>query len=151
MISLKQILLEANINKELFQIIDSKYPEFLDKVKSHPNFVVLQAYEVDRYPIGKPNQCEQNTLDFIKRRLEYKDNVFPVGGYLLAGDNLHPVEHYWVYDKSDNEFLEVTPVRYVKGYIGIINYDINDSIKNAINYWDVDFFKGGHVYSKYFK
>lgn len=140
---------KAYINK-----INTTRNNLLVKASEYPNYVFILGNNIKYNPCGNPNKCETNTYTFIKERInEGHTNFFPVGGYLFEGPNLYPIEHWWVYDSTTKEFIEITPIQGEKPrcYAGIINTEINDEIANTNNVFDVDFFKGGSVYYKYFK
>jgi len=122
-------------------------------------FELSQNVNFDDNYYGKKNKCETNVFDFIKYEnlLHNKTHYFPVGGYLFEGytfEKSFPIEHWWIYDSKLNIFKEITPPinkNNTTCYTGIINYNINNDIYNSKKVFDVDFFKGGYVYYKYFK
>jgi hypothetical protein len=132
--------------------VATRDPHFFDKAKQNPDFVMLEPEQVHHYPFrdAQPNKCETNVFLFCKDRGKH---MWPVGGYLFERD--FPVEHWWVYDSMLDQYLDVTPSSGPKsditGYAGIVRKDLGEEIKNAKSVWDVDFFKGGNVYSWYFK
>lgn len=150
----------AEINSEqkqdYYNQINQKYDDLLVKAVNNPNFVFILNNEMENKDyIGDYNKCETNVFNFIKTKLKEGCNqYFPVGGFVhIEKHNLKPIEHYWVYDKKSNKHIEITPITGFEPtcYSGIINFDINSEILKARNYYDVDFFKGGSVYFKYFK
>lgn len=153
--------------------------DFFEKVKSNPNFVVIPSSQMGRTYTGDPNRCETNTFSYIKNKLSIstwekyydgktsnsryeptpqdmversKKHYFPVAGYQVT-EHGGLVEHWWVYDKGDNEHMETCPFHPTElfAYIGVINYDIQDEIMEADHVFDVDFFRSGNPYSMYFK
>ncbi len=152
-------LIKLLVRQNLLESVESftakmneKDPHFFDKAKQNSNFVMLEPNQVHFYPFSaaKPNKCETNVFLFCKER---GPHMCPVGGYLFERDN--PIEHWWVYDSILDQFLEVTPSNGPKsditGYAGIIERNLGEEIKNAKNVFDVDFFRSGNVYSRYFK
>lgn len=135
--------------------INKERDNLLDKGSRNDNFVFVLGVDVKNNPCGDPNRCETNTYEFIKEKLSKgKTNYYPVGGFFFSPKSLWPVEHWWVYDSTTNEHIEITPFGGSErpwAYGGIINYEINDDILNSRNVYDVDFFRGGNVYSWYFK
>jgi len=134
--------------KQTIDELNSKYDNFLSGIENNPNTVVLDVNEVRKFPYGEKNKCETNVYKFIKNKLsEGIDDYYPVSGYFINKNNF-PIEHWWVYNSSFDEYLDVTPSetdeQYIKSYVGIINYNINDDIKKAQSIWDIDFFKGGN-------
>lgn len=145
----EQDFINAYTNK-----INGLYNNLIDKGKKHKNFEFILGPKVNKNICGVKNKCETNTWSFIKERLEEENtNYYPVGGFGFEGQNLFPVEHWWVYDSTENKHIEITPTEgeNFRCYAGIINFDINEDIKNSKNFYDIDFFKGGNIYSKYFK
>ena len=140
----------AYINK-----INEKRENLIGKGEKNKDFHFILSTEMKKENYGDPNKCETNTWKYIKEKLEEgEDNFFPVGGFGFEGPNLFPVEHWWAYDKSSNKFLEVTPLDprgEFRCYAGVVNFSINSEITESKYFHDIDFFKGGHVYSKYFK
>lgn len=127
------------------------FPErFKDFIPNDPRVVVLDADEVDTISVesSKSNQCETNVYKYIKS--SDKSKYFPVGGYFVTrSDSL--VEHWWVYNLEEDKHFDITPDEegvpegYIKAYIGLVNFDINDEIANSDTVWDVEFLKGGSV------
>jgi hypothetical protein len=161
-VKLFEILTEI-FNSEEQKIIDAvnmKYKDrddtILAKASTNPNFVVIPSRKMQNSHTGKPNKCETNTWEYIKdiitKTPDIKDKIFPVAGYQVTyGGSL--VEHWWIYNKILDQHYETCPFlpSELLGYIGIINYDINDDIVNSSEVWDIDFFKGGNPYTWYFK
>jgi hypothetical protein len=143
--------LKESVNSFISKIT-AKYPNFFNKVKQNPNFVLLEPNQVITYPFSeaKSNKCETNVFLFCKER---GSHMLPVGGFLFERDN--PIEHWWVYDSMLNQYLEVTPFSGPKsdiiGYAGIVEKNLGEKIKKANNVFDIDFFKSGNVYTWYFK
>lgn len=135
--------------------INEKRDNLIEKGEKNKDFYFLLKTEVKKENFGRPNKCETNTWEYIREKLaEGKDNFFPVGGFGFEGPNLFPVEHWWVYDKSANKHIEVTPLHpegEFRCYAGVVNFNINDDIAQSTYFHDVDFLKGGHVYHNYFK
>jgi len=168
---------EMDIIDKIETAYSKRFPgeEFLYKAKKNPNFVVIPSHKMGKVYGGKPNKCETNTFNYLhnmfqldhwesteyppyaklgsKDMVEYaKGKYFPVGGYQVTFSGWL-VEHWWIYDKSDNQHKETCPFdpKELLGYIGVINYDINDEIAKENYVFDVDFFRGGNPYVKYFK
>jgi hypothetical protein len=134
--------------------INNEYGGLLTKAVNYDEFEFILGVDMKYILYGQPNKCEQNSYSFVKEKLsEGQNNYFPVGGYLFAPKSLHPVEHWWVYDENMNQHIDVSPMDEKKpwAYAGIINTEINNQILNSKIVWDIDFFKGGSVYFKYFK
>jgi len=134
--------------------INQSYDDLLIKGAKNHNFVFILGNKIKKLNHGESNKCETNTFNFVKEKLmNGEDYFYPVGGFGFEGKSLWPVEHWWVYNKQDNTFLEVTPLHGegFRCYAGIINSDIQDEIKKAGYVFDVDFFKGGNVQQWYFK
>lgn len=145
----KQLYLDAYFNR-----INKERNGLLLKAVNNPNFVFILANDIKIENFGEHNKCETNTYQFIKNKLENgESHYYPVGGFLFSDKSLSPVEHWWVYNQKTNQHIEVTPLEGEKPwcYAGIINFDINEDILKSNEIWDVDFFKGGNVYSWYFK
>jgi hypothetical protein len=145
----KQLYLNAYSNR-----INKERDGLLLKVANNPNFVFILGIDMEYQKCGDPNKCETNTYNFIKTKLEEgESHYYPVGGFLFESKQLFPIEHWWVYNQKTNQHIEVTPSMGEKPwcYAGVINFDINQEIINSNKIWDVDFFKGGNVYSWYFK
>jgi hypothetical protein len=126
----------------------------LSNVKDNPDYVFLLGKNVIKLNYGEFNKCETNTYKFIKEKLlSGEDFYYPVGGFGFEGKELVPIEHWWCYNAQTKQFLDVTPCvgEDFRCYAGIINYELNNDIKMTNNVFDVDFFKGGNVYHKYFK
>jgi hypothetical protein len=134
--------------------INELYDNLLVKGERNSGYRFILGNKIVRMTYGYPNKCETNAFNFVKEKLSNgEDNFYPVSGYGFEGKNLFPVEHWWVYDKNNDTFLEVTPL--IDGgfrcYAGIINGDIQSDIASARNFYDVDFFKGGNAHYNYFK
>jgi len=160
MISLVKLLLELyNVDPEDFRKaykwkINKEYDNLIEKGEKSKNFHFILSTEIKKEPCGQANKCETNSWAFVKDKLEKgEDYWYPVGGFGFEGKNLFPVEHWWVYNKKSNEFIEITPLQgeAFRCYAGVINFDINDEIEESKKFHDIDFFKGGHVQHKYFK
>ncbi len=134
--------------------INQKYDDLLTKGTKNKNYHFILGNKIKLITGGAPNKCETNSYMFVKQKLEEgHTDFFPVGGFGFEGQNLFPIEHWWVYNKTDNQFLEVTPLHGegFRCYAGITNFDINDEISKATYFHDIDFFKGGNVQHTYFK
>lgn len=134
--------------------INKTRDNLITKGEKNKDFHFILGPDVKNGYCGKPNKCETNTFNYVKEHMEAgDDNFFPVGGFGFEGQSLFPVEHWWVYDKTKDQFLEVTPLQEprFRCYAGIINFDINGDIKEATKFNQVDFFLGGHVEHTYFK
>ncbi len=134
--------------------INRERKNLLTKVATNPNYCfILNKNMLQDTDQGQLNSCETNAWKYVKNKLEQGlDNFFPVGGFLFEGDSFFPIEHWWVYNQELNKYIEVTPSSggKISCYAGIINFDIQDKIKNSKYFHDVDFFKGGNVYDWYF-
>jgi len=120
--------------------------QLMNKLESNPNYVFVLNKNMVHDECGNPNKCETNTYDFVKSRLEEgKTNYYPVAGFMFYHNTFTPVEHWWVYNKSNNKFIDTSPLSgdYPRCYAGIINYNINEEIINSNQVFDVDFFKSG--------
>jgi len=161
---LSKILLEINAS-ERQGIIDTvnayfkKYHDIdgmLDKISREPTFVVVPSYQMKNSHTGDANKCETNTYEYVKNAIlknpDNKDIIFPISGFQVTPSGFL-VEHWWVYNKLLNQHYETCPFKPTEllGYVGVINYDINDEIEKSDIVWDIEFFKGGNSYSKYFK
>lgn len=134
--------------------INGLYDNLLAKGARNPNFRFELKRDVLKITYGQPNRCETNAYNFVKEKLQNGETSFyPVGGFTFQGPNFWPLEHWWVYDKQANKFLEVTPLEpdVFRAYAGIINTDIQEEILNSRNVFDIDFFKGGNVQRLYFR
>lgn len=134
--------------------INKERDDLLLKVQTNPNFNFVLGVDMEFIIYGKPNKCETNVYTFIKEKLsDGEKNYFPVGGFYFTSQTLFPVEHWWVYDSATKSHIEITPLGNEKPwcYGGVINFEINAEILNSNQVFDVDFFKGGNVYSRYFK
>jgi hypothetical protein len=62
-------------------------------------------------------------------------------------------EHFWIYDKVEDMFIDVTPMTGEKPYAygGVVNYNLNQDILNADKFSDIEFLKGKHHTSLYSK
>lgn len=152
-LKLKNILIE-NSKDDLIQQINSKNNGLLEKVILNPNFMFSLGSDVEYDICGNPNKCETNVFNFIKDKISKGDfRHYPVGGFIFENENFNPIEHWWIYDDRVKDFVEISPILKSKPicYAGIVNKNIQQEIKNSNNVFDVDFFKGGNVYSKYFK
>lgn len=153
--TLTEALTIDNDTKELLNKAIDKHPKLFKKILKNKNTLVTTKDDIDysRQYWGDNNKCETNTFDYIKQQLEYNQKDYcPVGGFVFVNDSLFPVEHWWVYNKKTKEVFEITSGLRLdaKLYVGVINYDINDEILAAKKYYDIRFFKGGHVGHKYF-
>lgn len=136
---------------------ENSNPEFLEKSFKNPDFELRLTHEggvkEHYYHYGQPNRCETNTFNFLKRLVERNDHRFyPVSGWVFLESTAY-YEHFWVYDAVNDMFLDVTPMNgdLPYAYGGVINYNINDEIKDADNVFDVDFLKGKAHSSLYAK
>jgi len=118
----------------------------MNTLEGNPNYVFILNKNMVHNECGNPNKCETNSYEFIKSRLgEGKTDYYPVAGFMFYRETFFPVEHWWVYDKGNNKFIDSTPFGgdYPKCYAGVVNYNINDEITNSGQVFDVDFFKSG--------
>jgi hypothetical protein len=134
--------------------INEKYDNLLLKAETNKNYSFVLGNQVDKERIGEYNQCETNVFKYIKSCIEkgLGDQYYPVGGFEFVNESLHPVEHWWVYDKAENKHIDITPYKGEAGrcYAGIINTEIQGEIAKAQKFHDVRFFLGGNVYTAYF-
>lgn len=130
--------------------INELYDNLITKGQNNPNFEFILGDEITYNPSGQPNKCETNAFNFVKENL---DGFYPVGGFMFVNQSLWPVEHWWVYDIKGKKHIEITPLgdERPRCYAGIINPNIQQKILSANKFYDVDFFKGGHVQHTYFK
>lgn len=130
--------------------INELYDNLIAKGQNNPNFEFILGNEISYNPSGEPNKCETNAFNFVKENL---DGFYPVGGFMFVNKSLFPIEHWWVYDIKSKKHIEITPLGDEKPrcYAGIINTSIQKEIQLANKFYDVDFFKGGHVEHTYFK
>ena len=118
--------------------------QLMNMLESNPNYVFVLNSKMVHDECGNPNKCETNTYDFIKSRLEEgKTNYYPVAGYMFYHKTFSPVEHWWVYDKSSDKFIDTSPLDsdYPRCYAGIVNFNINKKISNSRQVFDVAFFQ----------
>ncbi len=96
--------------EDLISIAIEKNPDLLTKVLDNKNLIVtLPDYmRVEKKSFGKPNKCETNTPDYIRKMIVEDNNkfCFPVGGFAFSGNAFHPVEHWWVYDSLRKKCFE---------------------------------------------
>jgi hypothetical protein len=140
------------VEKSFTDKINDLRNDLLVNVSKQPKYKLLFNQDITYKPIGNKNKCETNVYLFIKEKLSKgMHHFYPMGGYMFVG-NFTPIEHWWIYDQKNNEYLEITPIgsETAKCYAGIINFDIQNDILNSNNVFDVNFFKGGHVYRHYF-
>jgi hypothetical protein len=142
MIKLIDLLNEINLYDNIVNV--KLYGEVLAKLSQKPNYVFILGDKMIYEGSGLPHLCDTNTYNYIKEKLnEGKTHYYPVGGcwFLHKGEYMH--EHRWVYDKSKNVFIEPTPVSGEKPtcYAGIVNFEINDEIKNSKSITEVQWFR----------
>ena len=80
---------------------------FKDRMKSEVKIflnkgIILTDSQVKYIPIGKSNDCEENSYKYAK-----KNNMQVVQGYAQNED--YWINHFWVYDNIKNLHIEVTP------------------------------------------
>ena len=159
--SLSSYLTEAKVNQyQVIQDINKKNKNLLKKASRLPNFAFVIP-GVDKYkysPAGDKNSCETNAWKYAKSEADYNDlmeeptRYYPVAGYMFT-ESLTPVEHWWIYDSLTKTHIERTPLDSIPyAYAGIIGDDkLIDEILQSKKCFDVNFFKGGEPYYKYFK
>lgn len=150
-----QFILE-NIKEDYIVKINNNFDNLLERVINNPKCVLVEEKEMRYNPIGKEGECETNVYEFIKKKTqEGESHFYPVCGYHFYGKGyaFFPVEHWWIYDMKNNINIEISPLGFgpAEFYVGVINYDINDEIRNSKEVWDIEFFKGGYGYTTYFK
>jgi len=142
---------ESGSKEEIAAGFNDKIKAVYDKAMSK-GFVLLPKSEVQQVGGGVPSKCETNVYNFVKQDPE---RYFPVGGWMIQYES-SLMEHWWVYDSLEKRYLEVSPMgddqHWLTGYLGIVNYDVNDKIVNSKDFYNgPDFLKGGHVFYNYIK
>jgi hypothetical protein len=120
------------------------YGDLLTRLSQNPNYVFILGDKMIYSDEGLPHHCDTNTYNYIKEKLnEGKTNYYPVGGYWFFHKGDYRFEHRWIYDKNKNIFIETTPILGEKPtcYAGIINFEINDEIKNSNDISEVKWFR----------
>lgn len=143
-----------NLKRAYIRAINEKRDGLLVNALDKKNFEFILGNEITKNKCGEPNKCETNVYSFIKDKLEQGiGHYYPVGGYFFQGQSFFPIEHWWVYDKKMDMHIEISPINLkdMRCYAGFVNMDINKDILRSEKVWDVDFFKGGHVYDNYFR
>lgn len=143
MIKLIDILNEINLPDNIVNI--EVYGELLTRLSQKPNYVFILGDKMIYKGINcLPHLCDTNTYSYIKAELNKGNtNYYPVGGYWFFDKGNYMFEHRWVYDKNKNIFIETTPILDEKPtcYAGIINFEINDEIKNSNDVSEVKWFR----------
>lgn len=118
----------------------------MDVVESATNNVFILNKDMKHTNDGQPNRCETNSYEYVKgKSLNGEGNYYPVAGFMFVNQSLHPIEHWWVYDKTANSFIDPTPMEGKPPicYAGVINFNINDEIAQSNQVFDINFFKSG--------
>ena len=150
MIKLIDLLNEINLYDNIVNI--EVYGELLTRLSQKPNYVFILGDKMVYKDIDcLPHMCDTNTYRYIKEELNKGNtNYYPVGGcwFFHKGDYMY--EHRWVYDKTKNVFIEPTPVSGEKPtcYAGIVNFEINDEIKNSNDISEIKWFRESILNSK---
>ena len=159
--SLYDYITESKSSKDMMQDINKKNKNLLKKASKLSNFAfVVPGKDKYKYsPVGDKNRCETNSWKYTKREADYSDMMeedtryYPVAGYMFT-ELLTPVEHWWIYDSLTKTHIERTPLSEIPvAYAGVIeNSDkLIDEILKSKKCFDVNFFKSGEAYKKYFK
>lgn len=142
MIKLIDLLNEVNSYDGIVNV--KVYGDVLARLSQKPNYVFILGNKMSYEGGGLQHLCDTNTYNYIKDKLkDGKANYYPVGGYWFMHEGDYMYEHRWVYDKDKNLFIEPTPVLGKKPtcYAGIINFEINDEIRNSNNISEVEWFR----------
>ena len=125
-------------------------PDFLINSFKNPGFQLRLTHDGGvKIKVGydcKPSRCETNTFKVLKQLIKDGSNrYFPVSGWAFLKSTTY-FEHFWIYDKLEDMFIDVTPMNseYPYGYGGVINFDINQDILDADVFSDVKFLLGKH-------
>jgi hypothetical protein len=180
----EKILREAEERKTLADCKPEVAAIFANMLKRIPNIQMIYPEQMERSYGGQPNQCENNSFTYCKRRNQplyssfedycQKHNIRPEGyvgnmykefyaeyveehkaengrfkivlGHLF--ERGYPLEHWWVYDSKEKQFIEATPVwRHSESdvwfYIGCIIEDTS-SIESGQKWFDFTPWKQGH-------
>jgi len=159
--SLYDYITEAKSSKDTIQDINKKNKNLLKKASKLSNFsFIIPTKDKYKYsPSGDKNRCETNSWNYVKKEADYADlmeedtRYYPVAGYMFT-ESLTPVEHWWIYDSETNTHIERTPLSEIPyAYAGIIGKSdkLIDDILKSKKCFDVNFFKSGEAYQKYFK
>lgn len=149
----KEVVVPIPVSEEMVSAIDDINKKSLEKFGDkyfpsvdNPNITVLVKSEVEKLDNEKckSNQCETNVYKLVK---ENPEKYYPARGYFINKNN-YPVEHWLLYDRKENKYLEITPNEskdipedYIKGYVVVVDKTINDKIVKSEKVFDVDFFK----------
>jgi hypothetical protein len=136
---------------------ENPHPEFLQKSFKNPSFQLRLTHEggvkIKTSYECEHNRCERNTFNVLKKLIKDGSNrYFPVSGWAFLKSTSF-FEHFWIYDKLEDVFVDVTPMTggYPYAYGGVINFDINQEIMDAEVFSDVKFLLGKHGTSLYHK
>ena len=132
-------------------------PQFLINHFKNPNFQLRLTHDegvrfINDFECEK-NKCETNTFKVLKRLIGWGiHRYFPVSGWAFMKSTAY-FEHFWIYDKVEDMFIDVSPMGEQKPYAygGVVNYEINQDIVNADKFSDIEFLKGKHHTSLYHK
>lgn len=127
------------------------YGELLARLSQKQNYVFILGDKMNYEGGGLPHLCDTNTFNYIKEKLnEGKTNYYPVGGCWFMHKGEYMYEHRWVYDKDKNLYIEPSPILDEKPtcYAGIINFEINDEIKNSNDVSEIKWFRNSIVNSR---
>lgn len=167
-IVMKQLILtEAQLNYlrvflsegiEMSRLTDKlnyRYDDVFYKVKQHPDFEIIDGdkVEIDTHACYT-NRCENNVYFRVKgdRAGKYWGQV-PVAGYIIFKSNLTILEHFWIYCKRIDGYVEITPNIDPKEYyyLGLKSSAAYEQIQKSKTIKKVGFLKEGNFYSKYCK
>jgi hypothetical protein len=133
-----------NNYENIMNNIKKFYGAFIKGLSKKSNYLFVLGNKINYTEHGNPHFCDVNTYSYIKERLlEGKTNYYPVGGFWFFNEGQDMFEHRWVYDKDTNSFIETSKLLGEKPncYAGIINFDINDEIKNSNDVSEVKWFR----------
>jgi hypothetical protein len=158
----KEYLNEENDKETLEQFykrfkIKNPNSDFLENNFRNPNFRLELVHDgnvkIKKYHCSLPNRCETNTFNFIKDMVTLNNHrYYPVSGWAFL-DSTSYFEHFWVYDAIEDIFIDVTPMGddLPYAYGGVINFKINNDIKNAKEFNEIPFLLGKVSFSLYHK
>lgn len=144
--SVLEPIINGDTEQHYLAKIREKNPNLLDTLERNPNFTLELNQNMNHVKFGQPNRCETNVYNFIRTKLINGDgDYYPVAGFMFYHDTLTPIEHWWVYNKTNGDSIDPSPLDddHPSGYVGIINTTINDEILSSKQVFDVDFFKSG--------
>jgi len=142
---------ELVFNNKKFLIPDNIDP---NKIINNKDIIIkeyknIRYYEDRNY---KQGECETNVYKFIKELDDWELNYFfPVRGIFI--ENGINIEHYWIYHKNRDQFIDLSYNPNADLFIGIPNYNINQEIKKSENIFEIEFLRTGipEIYVSYIK